>query len=222
MATSNSRDFDLDVAELVEEAYERCGLQVKTGYDAKTARRSLNPMFADWANRGINLWTVQLGTQTLTAGTTEYTLTADVVDLLEVVVRRDNTDFQVQRISRSDYQNLPNKTTSGRPSSIFVDKQIIPKINLWPAPENSTDVLRYYFIQRIQDADAAVNNMDAPFRFLPCMAAGLAYYLSVKKAPDRVQLLKSIYEEEFQRASDMDQDRVPTRLTPSLDYLRVN
>ncbi len=222
MATSNSRDFDLDVAELVEEAYERCGLEVKTGYDAKTARRSLNLMFADWANRGINLWTVQLGTQALTAGTTEYTLTADVVDLLEVVVRRDNTDFQVQRISRSDYQNLPNKTTSGRPSSIYVDKQIAPKINLWPAPENSTDVLRYYFIQRIQDADAAINNMDAPFRFLPCMAAGLAYYLSVKKAPDRVQLLKSIYEEEFQRASDMDQDRVPTRLTPSLDYLRVN
>lgn len=222
MATSNSRDFDLDVAELVEEAYERCGLEIKTGYDAKTARRSLNLMFADWANRGINLWTVQLGTQALTAGTTEYTLTSDVVDLLEVVVRRNNTDFQVQRISRSDYQNLPNKTTSGRPSSIYVDKQIAPKINLWPAPENSTDVLRYYFIQRIQDADAAINNMDAPFRFLPCMAAGLAYYLSVKKAPDRIQLLKSIYEEEFQRASDMDQDRVPTRLTPSLDYLRVN
>ena len=222
MATSNSRDFDLDVAELVEEAYERCGLEIKTGYDAKTARRSLNLMFADWANRGINLWTVQLGTQALTAGTTEYTLTSDVVDLLEVVVRRNNTDFQVQRISRSDYQNLPNKTTSGRPSSIYVDKQIAPKINLWPAPENSTDVLRYYFIQRIQDADAAINNMDAPFRFLPCMAAGLAYYLSVKKVPDRVQLLKSIYEEEFQRASDMDQDRVPTRLTPSLDYLRVN
>ena len=222
MATSNSRDFDLDVAELVEEAYERCGLEIKTGYDAKTARRSLNLMFADWANRGINLWTVQLGTQALTAGTTEYTLTSDVVDLLEVVVRRNNTDFQVQRISRSDYQNLPNKTTSGRPSSIYVDKQIAPKINLWPAPENSPDVLRYYFIPRIQAADAAINNMDAPFRFLPCMAAGLAYYLSVKKAPDRVQLLKSIYEEEFQRASDMDQDRVPTRLTPSLDYLRVN
>ena len=222
MATSNSRDFDLDVAELVEEAYERCGLQVKTGYDAKTARRSLNLMFADWANRGINLWTVQLGTQALTAGTTEYTLTSDVVDLLEVVVRRNNTDFQVQRISRSDYQNLPNKATTGRPSSIFVDKQVTPKINVWPAPENSTDVLRYYFIQRIQDADAAINNLDAPFRFLPCMAAGLAYYLSVKKAPERVQLLKSIYEEEFQRASDEDQDRVPTRLTPSLDYLRVN
>ena len=222
MATSNSRDFDLDVAELVEEAYERCGLEIKTGYDAKTARRSLNLMFADWANRGINLWTVQLGTQALTAGTTEYTLTSDVVDLLEVVVRRNNTDFQVQRISRSDYQNLPNKTTSGRPSSIYVDKQIAPKINLWPAPENSTDVLRYYFIQRIQDADAAINNMDAPFRFLPCMAAGLAYYLSVKKAPDRVQLLNSIYEEKLQRASDMEQDRVPTRLTPSLDYLRVN
>ena len=222
MATSTTTTFDLNIDDIIQEAYERCGLEIKTGYDAKTARRSLNLMFADWANRGINLWTVQLGTQALTAGTTEYTLTSDVVDLLEVVVRRNNTDFQVQRISRSDYQNLPNKTTSGRPSSIYVDKQIAPKINLWPAPENSTDVLRYYFIQRIQDADAAINNMDAPFRFLPCMAAGLAYYLSVKKAPDRVQLLKSIYEEEFQRASDMDQDRVPTRLTPSLDYLRVN
>ena len=222
MTTSGSRDFDLDVAEIIEEAYERCGLEVRTGYDARTARRSLNLMFADWANRGVNLWTVQLGTQALTAGTTEYTLTSDVVDLLEVVVRRNNTDFQVQRISRSDYQNLPNKATTGRPSSIFVDKQVTPKINVWPAPENSTDVLRYYFIQRIQDADAAINNLDAPFRFLPCMAAGLAYYLSVKKAPERVQLLKSIYEEEFQRASDEDQDRVPTRLTPSLDYLRVN
>jgi len=222
MATSNSRDFDLDVAELVEEAYERCGLQVKTGYDAKTARRSLNLMFADWANRGVNLWTVQLGTQALTAGTTEYTLTSDVVDLLEVVVRRNNTDFQVQRISRSDYQNLPNKATTGRPSSIFVDKQVTPKINVWPAPENSTDVLRYYFIQRIQDADAAINNLDAPFRFLPCMAAGLAYYLSVKKAPERVQLLKSIYEEEFQRAADEDEDRVSLKLQPNIQYLRIN
>ena len=193
MATSNSRDFDLDVAELVEEAYERCGLEIKTGYDAKTARRSLNLMFADWANRGINLWTVQLGTQTLTAGTTEYTPTSDVVDLLEVVVRRNNTDFQVQRISRSDYQNLPNKTTSGRPSSIYVDKQIAPKINLWPAPENSTDVLRYYFIQRIQDADAAINNMDAPFRFLPCMAAGLAYYLSLIHISEPTRLLSISY-----------------------------
>lgn len=221
MATSNSRDFSLDVAELIEEAYERCGLEIKTGYDSKTARRSLNLMFADWANRGVNLWTVQLGTVNLVAGTTEYALTSDVVDILEVVVRRDGTDYEVDRISRSEYMNLPNKATTGRPSSIYVDKQITPNVNLWPAPENSTDVLRYYYIQRIQDADAGINDLDAPFRFLPCMAAGLAYYLAVKKSPERVQLLKAIYEEEFQRASDEDQDRVPLKLTPSIRYMRV-
>lgn len=221
MATSNSRDFSLDVAELIEEAYERCGLEIKTGYDSKTARRSLNLMFADWANRGVNLWTVQLGTVNLVAGTTEYALTSDVVDILEVVVRRDGTDYEVDRISRSEYMNLPNKATTGRPSSIYVDKQITPNLNLWPAPENSTDVLRYYYIQRIQDADAGINDLDAPFRFLPCMAAGLAYYLAVKKSPERVQLLKAIYEEEFQRASDEDQDRVPLKLTPSIRYMRV-
>ena len=221
MATSGSRDFTLDVAEIVEEAYERCGMEVRTGYDSRTARRSLNLMFADWANRGVNLWTVKSGTINLVAGTTEYTLTEDVVDILEVVIRRDGTDFQADRISRSEYQNIPNKSTTGRPSQVYFNRQTAPKVNVWPAPENSTDVIRYYYVQRIEDADAAVNNVDAPFRFLPCMVAGLAYYMAVKRAPDRVQLLKAIYEEEFQRAADEDEDRVALKLTPSIIYMRV-
>ncbi|MAC68999.1 MAG: hypothetical protein CMP84_02095 [Gammaproteobacteria bacterium] len=221
MATSGSRDFTLDVAEIVEEAYERCGMEVRTGYDSRTARRSLNLMFADWANRGVNLWTVKSGTINLVAGTTEYTLTEDVVDILEVVIRRDGTDFQADRISRSEYQNIPNKSTTGRPSQVYFNRQTAPKVNVWPAPENSTDVIRYYYVQRIEDADAAVNNVDAPFRFLPCMVAGLAYYMAVKRAPDRVQLLKAIYEEEFQRAADEDEDRVALKLTPSISYMRV-
>jgi len=221
MATSGSRDFTLDVGEIVEEAFERCGMEVRTGYDARTARRSLNLMFADWANRGVNLWTVKSGTINMVSGQSEYTLTADVVDILEVVVRRDGTDFQVDRISRSEYQNIPTKTTTGRPSQLYFNRQTSPKVNVWPAPENSTDVVRYYYVQRIEDADAAVNDVDAPFRFLPCMVAGLAYYMAVKRAPDRVQLLKSIYEEEFQRAADEDEDRVALKLTPSISYMRV-
>ena len=221
MATSGSRDFNIDVGEIIEEAYERCGLEVRTGYDARTARRSLNLMFADWANRGINMWTVAQGTITLTQGQATQTLTADVVDVLEVVLRRSNTDFEVERISRGEYATLPNKTTQGRPSQFWFNRQIDPVINLWAVPDNSTDQLIYYYVQRIEDADALVNTTDMPFRFYPCMVSGLAYYMAIKRAPDRIQMLKTIYEEEFQRAADEDQGRTPLRLQPSLAYLRV-
>ena len=221
MATSGSRDFNLDVGEIVEEAYERCGLEVRTGYDAKTARRSLNLMFADWANRGLNLWTVNQATIILTQGQAQETLTPDVVDMLEVVLRRDGTDYELDRISRGDYLTLPNKTAQGRPSQFYFDRQITPVINLWSVPENSTDQLVYYYVRRIEDADALVNTTDLPFRFYPCMVAGLAYYMAVKRAPERVQMLKSIYEEEFQRAADEDENRTPLKLQPSLSYLRV-
>jgi hypothetical protein len=221
MATSGSRDFNMDVGEIIEEAYERCGLEVRTGYDAKTARRSLNLMFADWANRGVNLWTVQQGTATLVQGTATVTLTADVVDVLEMVLRRDGTDYEIERISRGEYVTLPDKTTQGRPSQFWFNKQIDPIINLWAVPENSTDQIVYYYVQRIEDADALVNTTDMPFRFYPCMVAGLAYYLAMKRAPQLVQLLKTVYEEEFQRAADEDEDRVPLKLQPSIQYLRV-
>ena len=222
MATSGSTNFDIDVAEIIEEAYERCGLEVRTGYDAKTARRSLNLMFADWANRGLNLWTVKQGTQALTQGTATYTLTADVTDILEVVLRRSGVDYELTRMSRGEYLNLPNKSTQGRPSQFFYNRQVTPEITLWATPENSTDSLVYYYVKRIEDADTLAHTTDAPFRFLPCMVSGLAYYLAVKSAPDRVQLLKAIYEEEFQRAADEDEDRVPLKLQPSIQYLRVN
>jgi len=222
MATSNSRDFDLDVAEIVEEAYERCGLELRTAYDAKSARRSLNLMFADWANRGLNLWTVTQTTQALTAGTATYTLTANVTDLLEVVIRRSGSDTDVTRISRGEYLSIPNKTTQGKPSQYFFDRQTLPQINVWPTPENSTDTLVFYFVNRIQDVDSLTNTADTPFRFLPCMVAGLAYYISMKKAPERIQLLKTVYEEEFQRAADEDEDRVSLKLQPSIQHIRVN
>jgi hypothetical protein len=220
MATSGSRDFNLDVAEVIEEAYERCGLEVRTGYDARTARRSLNLMFADWANRGLNLWTVSSATVTLTQGTATVTLGSDVVSILEVVLRRDNTDYVLNQISRTDYVTLPDKTTQGRPSQFWFNRQIEPVINLWAVPENSTDQIIYYYVQRLEDADTLVNTTDMPFRFYPCMVAGLAYYTAMKRAPERLQILKGIYEEEFQRAAEEDEQRVSLKLQPSARYLR--
>ena len=221
MATSNSRDFDLDVAELIEEAYERCGLELRTGYDARTARRSLNLMFADWANRGLNLWTVKQATVSVSSGTASYTLLdATVVDLLEVVLRNSSgTDFTLTQMSRSQYIKIPNKTSTGQPSQYFFDRQVTPTITLWSTPDASYTLV-FYYVRRIEDADALVNTTDAPFRFLPCMAAGLAYYIAIKKAPDRIQILKAIYEEEFQRAAAEDASSTPLKLTPNISYLR--
>jgi hypothetical protein len=220
MTTSGSRDFNLDVAEVIEEAYERCGLEVRTGYDARTARRSLNLMFADWANRGLNLWTVTQTTTNLVAGTATYTLAPDVVDILEMALRRDGVDYELERISRGEYLNFPNKTSQGRPSQFYFNRQISPIITLWQTPDSSSDQLVYYYVRRIEDADTLTNTAGIPFRFFPCMVAGLAYHLAVKRAPDRIPLLKSIYEEEFQRAAEEDRDRVSLKLTPAITYRR--
>jgi hypothetical protein len=220
MTTSGTRDFNLDVAEIIEEAYERCGLEVRTGYDARTARRSLNLMLAEWANRGLNLWTVAEGMFTVTAGDPSYVLAADVVDILDVIIRRSGTDYEMDRISRTEYFTLPNKTTQGRPSQYFLDRTITPTMYVWAAPENSTDQIRYYYVRRMQDADSLTNTNDIPFRFLPCMVAGLAYYISMKRSPERTGLLKAVYDEEFQRAADEDIDRVPLKLQPGRPYLR--
>ena len=215
MTTSGTRAFNLDVGEIMEEAYERCGLEVRTGYDAKTARRSLNLMFAEWANRGVNLWTVTQATQTLTQGTAQYTLGTDVVDVLEMVLRRSNTDYEMDRISRGEYVTLPNKTTQGRPSQFYFDRSIAPVINLWATPDSSSDSIIYYYVRRIEDAGTLVNTTDMPFRFYPCMVSGLAYYMAMKRAPERLQLLKAVYDEEFQRAADEDIERVSLKLQPA-------
>ena len=215
MTTSGTRAFNLDVGEIIEEAYERCGLEVRTGYDARTARRSLNLMFAEWANRGVNLWTVTQATQTLTQGTAQYTLGTDVVDVLEMVLRRSNTDYEMDRISRGEYVTLPNKTTQGRPSQFYFDRSIAPVINLWATPDSSSDSIIYYYVRRIEDAGTLVNTTDMPFRFYPCMVSGLAYYMAMKRAPERLQLLKVVYDEEVQRAADEDIERVSLKLQPA-------
>jgi hypothetical protein len=218
MTTSSSTNFELDVAEYIEEAFERCGLEVRTGYDLQTAKRSLNILLADWANRGLNQWTIEQRTQSLTSGTAEYSLATDVIDILNAVIRRGTTDFTISRISRDQYINIPVKSTTGRPSQYFLDRQITPNLKLWATPENSTDTFVYDALTRIQDADTAKNTMEVPFRFYPCLTAGLAYYLAMKKAPDRIQILKAVYEEEFERASAEDRDRSNLTLTPSSTY----
>jgi|TARA_R100001443_G_scaffold13175_2_gene23108 hypothetical protein len=221
MAVSGSTDFELDVADYVEEAFERCGLEARTGYDLKTATRSLNLMLADWANRGLNQWTIQQRTISLVKSDGEYSLDPDVIDILAVVVRRDGTDFSISRISRDEFLAIPTKTTEGRPTQFFLDRQITPNLKIWPLPENSTDVLVYDSLTRINDADTAKNTMEVPFRFYPCLAAGLAYYLSLKRAPERVQMLKAVYEEEFRRAIDEDRDRASFQISPSLRNYRI-
>ena len=222
MATSGSTNFELNVTDYIEEAFERCGLEVRTGYDLKTARRSMNLMLAEWANRGLNQWTIVERTQALTDGTASYDIGTDVIDILSAVVRRSSTDFTMERISRDAYQNIPTKSTEGRPSQFFLDRQITPSLKVWPTPENSTDAVRYNALTRIEDVDTATNTLDVPFRFFPCLAAGLAYYISMKRAPDRTQLLKAVYEEEFERAMTEDRDRASFSVVPQYEYFRVN
>ena len=220
MTTSGSTDFELDVSDYIEEAFERCGLEVRNGYDLKTAKRSLNLMLGDWANRGLNQWTIDQTTIALTEGTAEYTLGASTIDVLDAVIRRSGTDFALERVSRGDYINIPTKSTKSRPSQFFVDRQINPVLKIWPVPENSTDTIIIDKLVRMDDADTFINTMDVPFRFYPCLAAGLAYYLAIKRAPDRVQLLKAVYEEEFERAASEDRDRSSFNIQPSMAYSR--
>jgi len=220
MATSGSRDFQPDVGEWIEEAYERCGLELRTAYDARTARRSLNILFADWANRGLNQWTISNVSQTLTEGTDSYSLNDYVIDVLDVVLRRTvndvATDYQMNQVGRAEYWNIPTKSTKARPTQWFLDKQVTPKIYVWPAPENSTDVIKMNQLLRIEDADGSVNDLQMPFRFYPALVAGLAFYLSQKRAPERMESLKSLYEDEFARALAQDESRASLMVKPNM------
>ncbi len=221
MTLSASKDFELDVADYVEEAFERCGLEVRTGYDLKTAKRSLNLMLADWANRGLNQWTIKQRTVTMSVGDGDYDLGKDVIDILSVVVKRDGTDYSLGRLSRDGFLTIPNKTTQGRVNQFFLDRQITPVLKLWPVPDNNTDIVYYDALTRMDDADIYTNTMDMPFRFYPCLAAGLAYYIALKRAPNRIQMLKAVYEEEFDRAATEDRDRSSFNVVPKYEYYRV-
>ena len=225
MAVSGSKNFELDVADYIEEAFERCGLELRTAYDLKTARRSLNLLLAEWANRGLNQWTIQEKTISMVKDTTSYnvdstnsTAAIDVLDgFLRQTINSENSDIQMTRLSRSEYASVPNKSTTGTPLQFFVDKQISPTISVYPAPDaSSTYTVHLNVLTRMDDVDAATDTLQLPFRFYPCLAAGLAYYLSIKKSPDRTGLLKQIYEEEFQRALEADEDRASLSITPDI------
>ena len=219
MATSGTRTFSLDVATAIEEAYELAGLEARTSYDAVTARRSLNIMFADWANRGIQMWEVVKVEQTLTKGDETYTLNQYDIDILDAYIQRTVgstvTDFELSRIDRNEYVNIPVKATEARPTQFWLERLITPVIHLYPAPENSTDKLIYYSWQRIQDATASVNDLDIPNRFMPCLVSGLAYYLCLKKNTQKLQVIQPLYEQNLQNAIRYDEDRSSLHLVPS-------
>lgn len=218
MTLSGTKTFELDVTEYIEEAYERCGLEARTGYDLRTAKRSLNLMLNDWANRGINRWTIAQTTQTVTQGTASYNLGAETIDILSAVVRRDGTDYSLDRISRDDFLTIPDKTTQARVMQFYVDRQITPVLKVWPTPDNSTDIIIFDRLVRMDDAAAQTNTLQIPFRFYPALAAGLAYYISLKKAPARTEVLKILYEEEMARAMEEDRDRASFIIQPSVSY----
>mgnify|MGYP003632038457 FL=1 len=225
MATSGTYSFNLDLSDILEEAYERAGLELRSGYDYRTARRSLDLMFLEWQNRGLNLWSVQEGTQTLTAGTGRYALTSDQLDVIEASLRTDDgdvnkqTDLTMSRISISQYSHLTNKLTQGRPIQYWIEKDPgAIALNVWPVPDDVvTYKINYYYIQRVEDTGSpASNNVDIPARFMPCMAAGLAYYISVKRpeASERAPLLKQVYDEQWDLAADADRDKSSFYISP--------
>ena len=223
MATSGTSAFDLDIDDIIEEAYERCGVRTNSGYDLRSARRSLNLLFSEWGNRGIHLWKVSLNEVALVAGTAQYAVNQSVNDVLEAYISTtaaaSNTantqDVALTKIDRSAYAALPNKLETGQPSQYFVDRQTTPQIFLYLAPDASTfTTLKFYTIDRIQDAGIYSNQADVVYRFLPCMCSGLAYYLSQKKSPDRIQLLKQLYEDELLRALNEDGQRASVYISP--------
>jgi len=227
MATSGTATFNLDLNEIVEEAFERCGAELRTGYDLRTARRSLNLLFADFSNRGVNMWTFEQGSIPLVQGTSDYDLPEDTVDLLEHVVRTGagnastQADLTISRISLPTYASIPNKLQQGRPIQVVVNRAAAtPSITVWPAPDqSSTYTFVYWRLRRIQDAgDGGTYTQDIPFRFLPALISGLAYYLALKipGAMERLQILKAQYDEDWDRASTEDRDKAPVRFVPRM------
>ena len=225
MATSGTTAFDMDFTEIAEEAWERAGREMRSGYDLRTARRSMNLMTIEWQNRGINMWTIDEGTLSLTQGTSEYTLPADTIDLLEQQIRTGSgnvatqSDLTISRISVSTYASIPNKLTQGRPIQVFVERlRDAPKINVWPVPDNDDYIFYYWRMRRIEDAGNGIETADMNFRFFPCLVAGLAYYIAMKEPElvDRVAMLKQAYEEQFALAAGEDREKTSARFVPRI------
>ena len=225
MATSSSKNFELDVVEYIEEAFERCGLELRTAYDLKTARRSLNLLLAEWSNRGLNQWTIATKTVAMVDCTATYNIDSTnataPIDVLDAFVREtisgSNSAIQMTRLSRIEYSAIPDKGTESKPNQFFIDKQLTPTISVYPTPDkSSTYTVHMNVLTRMDDSDSATNTMEIPFRFYPCLTAGLAYYISIKRAPERTAMLKSMYEDEFTRALSQDEDRASYRISPDI------
>jgi hypothetical protein len=230
MTTSSTTNFNLDLNLLVEEAFERCGAELRTGYDLRTARRSLNLLTIEWANKGINLWTIEQGSIPMVQGQITYNLPVDTIDLFDHVIRtqtgQQQTDININRISADTYITIPNKNAQGRPIQVWINRQSgaqnlsgiqYPNINVWPAPDqNNYYTFVYFRLRRIQDAGEGNTTQDIPFRMLPAMVAGLAYHLSLKipGALERSAMLKAMYDEAWEQAADEDREKAPLRLAP--------
>lgn len=225
MATSGTATFNPDFLEIAEEAFERAGIELRSGYDFRTARRSMNLLALEWANRGIHLWMIEEGTQVLTPGTETYVLPADTIDILEHQLRTNSgvsnqQDTRLERISFAGYAQIPNKLDQGRPVQIFIDRQITPQFTLWPVPDDSeTYTVAYWRMRRIQDVgDNGANTIDVPSRFIPALVAGLAYHIAMK-LPDpgqRLAVLKAVYDQELQNALDEDRVKTDLKLVPRM------
>lgn len=224
MTTSGTTNFNMEFTEIAEEAFERAGREMRSGYDLRTARRSMNLLTIEWQNRGINLWTIDEETQALTPGLAVYNLPADTIDVLEHVIRTGSgvtqSDISISRISVSTYATIPNKTASGKPIQIWVERlRDNPRITLWPVPDNSIPyTLVYWRLRRIQDAGSGVQTADMNFRFLPCLVAGLAYYIAMKipEGAERLQMLKAAYDEQFDLAAGEDREKASVRFVPRM------
>ena len=223
MTTSGTTAFNMDFTEIAEEAWERAGREMRSGYDLRTARRSMNLMTIEWQNRGINLWTIDEGTISLTTGTSEYDLPADTIDLLEQVIRTGagnqstQSDLTISRVSVSTYASIPNKLSRGRPIQVWIERlRDSPKINVWPVPDSNDYTFKYYRLRRVQDAGAGAETADMNFRFFPCLVAGLAYHIAMKipELAERLPMLKQAYEEQFMLAAGEDREKTPARFVP--------
>lgn len=237
MTTTGTALFNMDLSEVLEEAFERCGSELRSGYDFKTARRSLNLLLIEWGSRGINLWTVEQGQIVLNTGVATYPLPVDTVDLLDHVIRtgsgQNQSDITISRISGSTYSTIPNKNALGKPIQVWINRQsgattptgvASPTINVWPTPQapDSQYTFVYWRLRRMQDAGNGINTQDIPYLFLPALVAGLAYYLSMKLPGmdlQRAQVLKAVYDEQFQLAADENREKAPVRMVPRMAFI---
>jgi hypothetical protein len=229
MTTSGTTAFNMDFTEIAEEAWERAGREMRSGYDLRTARRSMNLMTIEWQNRGINMWTIDSGTINLVSGTSRYALPADTIDLLEHQIRTNNgnastqADLTISRISGSTYATIPNKLSQGRPIQLYVERlRDAPHVNVWPVPNNNDYVLYYWRMRRIEDAGSGVQTADMNFRFFPCLVAGLAYHIAMKvpELAERIPMLKAVYDEQFDMAAGEDREKTAARFVPRIVRIR--